>query len=184
MYWLPTALLTAFSLSTADALSKRALKGTDDLVIVWVREGYALPFLAFAFIFIDVPPLDPTFWLALGLLVPLEVVSLVLYVKAIKLSPLSLSVPFLALSPVFIIFIAYFVLGEVPTRGGVAGVCLIAVGAYLLNASASRFGLLGPIKAIAREPGSMLMIVVSIVYSVTATIGKVAIEHSGPAASG
>src|SRR3990170_8213637 len=100
MYWLPTALLTAFSLSTADALSKRALKGTDDLVIVWVREGYALPFLAFAFIFIDVPPLDPTFWLALGLLVPLEVVSLVLYVKAIKLSPLSLSVPFLALSPV------------------------------------------------------------------------------------
>jgi len=122
----------------------------------------------------------PTFWLALGLLVPLEVVSLVLYVKAIKLSPLSLSVPFLALSPVFIIFIAYFVLGEVPTRGGVAGVCLIAVGAYLLNASASRFGLLGPIKAIAREPGSMLMIVVSIVYSVTATIGKVAIEHSGP----
>lgn len=180
MYWLPTALLTAFSLSTGDALSKRALGETDDLVIVWVREGYSLPFLAAAFFFIDIPTLDRTFWLTLLLLLPLEITALILYVKAIRLSPLSLSVPFLALSPVFILFIAFFVLGETPTRGGVAGVFLIALGAYLLNAEASKFGPLGPLKAITKEPGSMLMIAVAVIYSVTATLGKVAIEHSNP----
>jgi drug/metabolite transporter (DMT)-like permease len=180
MSWLPIAFLTAFSLSTADALSKKALSETDDLVIVWVREGYSLPFLASALLFVDIPHLDATFWVTVLILLPLEVAALILYVKAIRLSPLSLSVPFLALSPVFILFIAFFILGEVPTTGGLVGVFLIALGAYLLNASASRYGLLGPIRAISKEPGSMLMIVVSIIYGITSTLGKVAIEHSNP----
>jgi drug/metabolite transporter (DMT)-like permease len=107
MTWVLFALTTALALSTADALSKRALGKTDDLVIVWVREGYALPFLALALFFVPVPALDPVFWLTVAGLVPLEVISLVLYIKAIRLSPLSLTVPFLAMSPVFIIFIAF-----------------------------------------------------------------------------
>lgn len=180
MIWLPFALLTALSLSTADALSKRALKDTDDLVIVWVREGYALPFLAIAFLFVPVPALDSTFWLSVAGLLPLEVCALILYIKAIKLSPLSLSVPFLALSPVFIIFVAFIFLGEWPGRMGIFGILLIAAGAYMLNASKSKNGLLGPIKAIIDEPGSLLMIVVALIYSVTSTLGKVAVQHSSP----
>ncbi len=180
MYWLPFALITAIALSTADALSKRALKDTDELVIVWVREGYALPFLAIALYFVPAPYLDSAFWATVGALIPLEVLSLILYVKAIRLSPLSLTIPFMALSPVFIIFIAFVMLGEVPSRGGVAGVVLITVGAYMLNASATKTGLLGPIKAIVKEKGSLLMIAVALIYSVTSTLGKVAVQHSDP----
>jgi uncharacterized membrane protein len=183
MSWLFLALLSAFSLSTADALSKRALRSTDgggagstdDFVIVWVREGYALPFLVLALVFIPVPRLDGTFWLTLVVLLPLEIIALVLYVKAIRLSPLSLSIPFMAFSPVFIIFIAFFVLGEWPDRSGAAGILLIALGAYFLNASASRYGPLGPVKAIFKEPGSVLMIAVAFIYSITSTLGKVAL---------
>jgi uncharacterized membrane protein len=183
MSWLFLALLSAFSLSTADALSKRALRSTDgggagstdDFVIVWVREGYALPFLVLALVFIPVPRLDGTFWLTLVVLLPLEIIALVLYVKAIRLSPLSLSIPFMAFSPVFIIFIAFFVLGEWPDRSGAAGILLIALGAYFLNASASRYGPLGPVKAIFKEPGSVLMIAVAFIYSITSTLGKVAV---------
>jgi len=180
MTWVLLALTTALALSTADALSKRALGKTDDLVIVWVREGYALPFLAAALFFVPFPGLDAIFWLTVAALVPLEVISLVLYIRAIRLSPLSLTVPFLALSPVFIIFIAFVFLGEVPDAGGAAGVLLIAAGAYTLNASASKSGLLGPVKAIFKEPGSVLMLVVALIYSVTSTLGKVAVEHSSP----
>lgn len=178
MTWVLFALTTAFALSTADALSKRALRNTDDLVMVWVREGYALPFLALAFLFVPVPKLDAVFWLTVAGLVPLEIVSLVLYIKAIRLSPLSLTVPFLALSPVFIIFIAFAFLGEVPDRSGVLGILLITAGAYMLNASAQ--GVLGPVKAIFKEPGSLLMLVVAVIYSVTSTLGKVAVQHSSP----
>ena len=180
MIWFLFALTTALSLSTADALSKKALESTDDIVIAWVREGYAVPFLALGLLFIDLPSLDSTFWLSLVLLLPLEITAIILYIKAIRLSPLSLSVPFMALSPVFIVFIAFFVLGELPTRVGVAGIVLIAAGAYMLNISASRYGPLGPLKAIRREPGSLMMVVVAFIYSITSVLGKVAVEHSSP----
>ncbi len=180
MLWFPIALATAFSLSTADALSKKALRFADESVIVWVREAYALPFLFLFLLFIPVPELDGTFWVTVALLLPLEVTALVLYVKAIKLSPLSLSIPFMALSPVFIILTAFFVLGELPDLYGLAGIFLIAAGAYMLNASAYRTGLLGPLRAIWREPGAVLMIVVAFIYSITSTLGKVAVLHSSP----
>lgn len=180
MLWVPLALLTALSLSTADALSKRALRNNEDLVIIWVREGYALPFLASALLFVPLPRLDAAFWITVLSLIPLEIAALILYVKAIRLSPLSLSVPFMALSPVFIIFIAFIFLGEWPSDHGILGIALIAIGAYMLNASASKEGFLGPLKAILKEPGSILMIAVAFIYSITSTLGKVAIQHSSP----
>jgi len=180
MLWIIFALITAFSLSTADALSKRAMIKSDEYVIAWVREGYALPFIAIALFFIPIPDLDKTFWVSVLILLPLEITALILYVKAIKLSPLSLTIPFMALSPVFITFIAFFLLGEWPDKSGIAGIFLITIGAYLLNAKASNLGLLGPIKAIAKERGSVLMIIVAVIYSITSTIGKIAVQHSSP----
>lgn len=180
MNWVVLSLVTALSLSTADALSKRALAESDELVIIWVREGYALPFLAISFFFVPLPSLDAVFWMTLAAMVPLELMALVLYVKAIKLSPLSLSIPFMALSPVFIIFIAFVFLGEWPTTQGIYGIVLIVLGAYLLNARISGASFLGPIRAIIKEPGSMLMIAVALIYSVTSTLGKVAMQHSSP----
>lgn len=180
MLWVIFALITALSLSTADALSKRAMAKSDEYTIAWVREGYALPFIALAFFFIPIPHLDKTFWLSVIVLLPLEITALILYVKAIKISPLSLTIPYMALSPVFIIIIAFSLLGELPDKSGFAGIFLITVGAYLLNVKASSLGLLGPIKAIAKEKGSVLMIIVAVIYGITATIGKIAVQHSSP----
>ena len=180
MTWVLLSLLTAFSLSTADALSKKALHRTDEIIIVWVREAYAIPFVALTLFFVPIPTLDSTFFITLLALLPLEITALILYVKAIKISPLSLTVPFMALSPIFIIVIAFFMLHEAPDKSGFAGIALIAVGAYLLNASASKVGILGPIKAIGKEKGSLLMIIVALIYAITSTLGKIAVTHSSP----
>jgi len=178
--WVFYALITAFSLATADAISKKAMGRSDEYVIAWVRQGYPLPFLALVFFFIDIPPLDRTFYLSLLFMIPLEIAAIILYVKAIKLSPLSLTIPFLALSPVFITLTAFILLGELPDRSGILGILLIVIGAYLLNIRTTRGDLLGPFKAIRRERGSIFMIIVALIYSVTATLGKVAVQHSGP----
>src|SRR3990172_2508517 len=178
--WVFYALTTDFSLATADAISKKALGRSNEYVIAWVREGYPLPFLALAFFFIDIPHLDRTFYLSLLLMIPLEIVAIILYVKAIKLSPLSLTIPFLAVSPVFIILIAFILLGELPDRSGLLGILLIVIGAYMLNIKTTKEDLLGPIKAIRKERGSLLMIIVALIYSITATLGKVAVQHSSP----
>jgi drug/metabolite transporter (DMT)-like permease len=44
MVWFLYALLAVFCLSTTDALCKKALKETDELVVSWVRFGISLPF--------------------------------------------------------------------------------------------------------------------------------------------
>jgi uncharacterized membrane protein len=180
MAWLLFALLTAFSLATADTLSKRRLRDTNEYVIAWVREGYALPFLVLVLLFIPIPDLDRTFWFTVLILLPLEITAILLYVKAIRVSPLSLTIPFMALSPAFIILIAFLFLGELPDLSGLVGVFLIVVGAYVLNAKISRKGLFEPIRAIGRERGSVLMIIVAFIYSITSTLAKVAVQHSSP----
>jgi uncharacterized membrane protein len=77
-------------------------------------------------------------------MVPLEIAAIILYVKAIKLSPLSLTIPFLAVSPVFIILIAFILLGEFPDRSGLLGILLIVIGAYLLNIKTTKEDLSRP----------------------------------------
>ena len=180
MSWVSYALITAFSIATADAISKKALIKSNEYVIAWVRQGYSLPFLVIAFCFIDIPPLDSTFWLTLLIAIPLDVTAIILYIKAIRISPLSLTIPFIALSPVFVIITAFVILGELPDISGLIGILLIVTGAYLLNVRATRHGVLGPIMAIRREKGSVLMIIVAGIFSFTSTLGKVAVMHSSP----
>jgi drug/metabolite transporter (DMT)-like permease len=100
--------------------------------------------------------------------------------RAIKISPLSLTVPFLAFTPAFVIITGYFILGEVLNIFGILGIFLIVTGSYILNISHGKYGWLSPFKAIFMEQGSWLMLITSFLYSFTATIGKLAIIHSSP----
>ena len=63
---------------------------------------------------------------------------------------------------------------------GSIGIVVLAAGGYALHFHEIRNGLWMPFKAIRREKGSVLMIAVAVIYSVTATLGKMAIEHSSP----
>jgi drug/metabolite transporter (DMT)-like permease len=181
MLWLPLTLGSAFMLSLADALTKRELERTGLTRAVWLRNLLALPFLFALLPFIEIPPLDMTFVKAVAAALPLEVAATFLYVRAIQLSPLSLTMPFLALTPVYLLISSVFILGEVPSPGGVIGVVLLASGAYLLNLHTLREGgFLGPFRAIANEPGSVMMMAVAAIYAVTSDLGKLAIIHSSP----
>jgi drug/metabolite transporter (DMT)-like permease len=180
MVWFLYALLAAFCLSTTDALCKKALKETDERVVALVRFGFALPFLFLFMLPAEIPPLDRTFWKTLGMLVPLEVTAILLYLKAIKVSPLSLTIPFLSLTPVFLLVTSFLMLGEVPDRSGLVGVFLIAGGAYLLNLHHGRKRILAPLRSIIQEKGSLIMIGVAFLYSVTSNLGKIATLHSSP----
>lgn len=137
-------------------------------------------FLLLLLPFIEIPRLDMYFFLAMLILFPLETIALILYMKAIKVSPLSITLPFLALSPIFMIFTSNLILGERLDQYGIMGIVLTAIGAYLLNVRTTRKGILEPFKAIGRERGSVYMIVVAFIYSITSNLGKMAILHSSP----
>lgn len=180
MNWFLLSSLSAFFTALSDALSKKSLVNSNEYLVAWVRVGFSSPFLLFLLPFIKIPQLDKYFFLALLFLLPLEIVALILYVKAIKSSPLSLTLPFLALTPVFMIFTSNFMLGERLDKFGVIGILLTAIGAYLLHVKATRKGIWEPFKAIGRERGSVYMIIVAFIYSITSNLGKTAVLHSSP----
>jgi drug/metabolite transporter (DMT)-like permease len=131
-------------------------------------------------VFTPVPALDSDFYKAFIIALPLEVVTVILYIKALRLSPLSLTLPFLSLTPFFLILNPYLILGERVSFGGAVGILLIVSGSYLLNIGEAKKGIFEPFKVIKREKGSVLMICVALLYSFTSSFGKMAIEHSSP----
>ena len=180
MTWFFLSLISALGLATADALTKRYFSDLPPYRMGVVRILSVAPWMALAFFFIPSAAPDRTFWLAIAAALPLEICAFFLYMRALKLSPLSLSLPFLAFTPVFMILTGRFILDETITTGGMLGIGLIVLGAYILNLSKTKAGLLGPVKAVLHEPGSWIMLFISFLYAFTAPIGKVAVLHSNP----
>jgi drug/metabolite transporter (DMT)-like permease len=179
--WIVLSLTSAFSLATSDALSKRIITPENEHAVAWLRIVYSLPVLAGAMMFSTVPALDRTFCAAFLSALPLEIAAILLYYKALRLSPLSLSLPFLSFTPVFLILFSWLIMGEAVSAAGAGGIALIALGGYGLNLSALREGPLGPLKAVLRERGSLYMLIVAMIYSATSALGKLAIAHSSAA---
>ena len=178
--WVLLSFMAAFTLATSDALTKKILASHNEYTVAWLRLIFSLPLLFVIFLFIPIPELDKKFYTAFFLALPLELLSIVMYIKALRFSPLSLSLPFLALTPVFLIFVSYVILGEKVSFRGAIGILFIAAGSYTLNISKIREGILEPLRAITKEKGSVLMIGVALIYSITSSLGKMAIKHSSP----
>ena len=178
--WVYLSLIAAFSLATSDALTKKSVEHNNVYLIALSRLIFTMPLLAVLWFFIPKPALDMEFYKAFSMAVPIELLTVILYVKALKASPLSLTLPFMSLTPVILILVSYLILGEKVSLLGGAGIFSIAAGSYLLNIGEIRKGLLGPFRAITKEKGSVLMICVALCYSFTASLGKMAIEHSSP----
>ena len=175
------SLAAAAGLATSDALTKRFFSDRSAYEMGLIRLAYTVPWLLAASLFIFPAKTDGVFWSCVLVGLPLEVLSFLCYMKALKVSPLSLSLPFLAFTPGFIILTGWLILGERLSAGGLAGIMLIIAGSYCLNISSLKQGALQPFRAIIREPGSRLMLLVSFIYAFTSTVGKLAILHSSPA---
>jgi drug/metabolite transporter (DMT)-like permease len=178
--WVLLALISAFTLATSDALTKKALTRSNEYLVAWFRILFSIPLLLFIWFFIPMPKLDIEFYKAFAFALPLEIIAIIFYIKALRISPLSLTLPFLSLTPVFLIVVSYFILGEKVSFRGSIGIIFITVGSYTLNLHEMRKGIFEPFGTITKEKGSVLMITVALIYSVTSSLGKIAIEHSSP----
>jgi drug/metabolite transporter (DMT)-like permease len=167
-------------MASNSALIKRFFSDLTPWEMSLIPYLYALPLMIPALLFIDVPPIGPRFLPTLAWVLPMLMVAIVLHYRAIRMSPLSLTLPFLSFTPVFVLFTGGLILDETLSAPGIAGMLLVVAGGYVLNLDASRYGFLGPIKAIWREPGSALMLVVAFLFGLTSVGGKVMILDSSP----
>lgn len=150
---------------------------------------------------------EPGYVLPAAISVLLNLLSNVLFVVAIKVSPLSVTVPLLSLTPVFTTLLAIPMLGEVPGPFQWAGITLVVLGTLALHirpgrakraaaAATSAGARPAPadpaaeswteatarpadlVHAVRHERGSVLMVAVALMWSIATPLDKLAIERS------
>jgi uncharacterized membrane protein len=113
-----------------------------------------------------------TFFIYLFIDVVLVSICNLLYFLALQVSPMSVCIPFLAFTPIFLIPTGYIVLGELPARVKLLGVVLVVVGSVVMHRRLFAVGWTAPFRAIVKERGSRYMLAVAFIFSLSNPIEK------------
>lgn len=187
--WLLFASLTALFEACKDATGKQSLKTLDEYSVLFgfmaVGVVALLPVILLSGGF---PTLQPNFWWALLVGGSLNILAFTLYIRALKLADLSLTVPLVTLTPLFLLVTSPLIVQEWPTGADGVGVVLLVVGSYVLNlkpmvsatAEPEARSVWSPLLAMARNPGSRLMLCVAFIWSITSNFDKIGVMNSSP----
>lgn len=180
MLWFILTLIVAISVAVRDVLFRANSKHLSASELAGLELLWALPPLIVGCLLTPVPELDTVFWWALLLSIPINGAAYFLYVYALTVSPVSLTVPFLAFTPAFMIITGRVMLGEVVSFWGAMGILFIVTGSYVLNIDKIKDGFWQPLLSFKHERGSWLMLLVAFIFSIAAVLGKKGMQHSSP----
>jgi uncharacterized membrane protein len=175
MNWFVLSLACAYFMSTSELFSKLLMRDNDEWTIGCGMVLMSLPFLVPLLIGRDSFPLSRNLILVVAIAIPFEILAYYIYLSAIRIAPLSLSVPYLSFTPVFAILTAAILLQEGISFQGFLGILMVTVGAYVLNIERFVHHPLAPFKAIFKSAGSRRMLMVALIWSLTATVPMLAI---------
>ena len=109
MLWALLSILSGLGDAAIFALMKR-LKGIDNSIVVWVQYAFALPFLSVLLYLNHPQKISPdVYWIA-ALNGTLLIATTYMLVKALQTSKLSVSLPMLSLTPLFLVVLSYVML--------------------------------------------------------------------------
>ncbi len=191
--WLLFASLTALFEACKDATGKQSLKTLDEYSVLFgfMTVGIVI-LLPVLWLTGGIPTLLPNFWWALLIGGGLNILAFTLYVRALKLADLSLTVPLVTLTPLFLLATSPIIVQEWPTWADGVGVVLLVIGSYVLNLNPGQFSgrkadsrlrnsnVWAPLAAMASNPGSRLMLWVAFIWSITSNFDKIGVVNSSP----
>jgi uncharacterized membrane protein len=178
--WIIWAVACATLNAATSALTKRAAQDGGAIAVTFWTFAFSIPLTLLALAWTGMPAIGPGFWAALAIGVSLNVAAITLRNLGLKLSPLSVSIPLLSFTPVFLLVTEAAILGDRPGPQGIAGVLLVVIGAYSLNLGEARGGILQPIRVVLRDRGCQFMLVVAALWGITSVIDKVCVTRSSP----
>lgn len=189
--WLFFASLTAFFEACKDATGKQSLKSLDEYSVLFSFMAVGVVLLLPVVWVTGLPVIQPGFWGALLIGGSLNILAFTLYVRALKLADMSLTVPLVTLTPLFLLATSPLIVQEWPTWADGVGVVLLVVGSYVLNLKSSAHRDAGtgikppphiwsPLLAMASNPGSRLMLCVAFIWSITSNFDKIGVVNSSP----
>ncbi len=179
--WIIFSIFSALASATRSALSKSVITKNNEHVANWALWFWGLPILLITLAFLGLPQqVTFLFWLVLTINIFLNVLASLLFMRSLKLAPLSLIAPILSLMPIFVVIVSSIILKEIPSVLGFVGIMFAVLGTYFLNAKHLQFGVLEPIKELFRNAGSRYAMLLVPLWGITSTLDKVAIANSSP----
>lgn len=180
--WIVYSFLTAFIETGKDVLSKKSTKITNEYVSSFALQFFAALVLLPIVLFQGIPHIKPEYWLAMVFIAMGIPAWSLLYMKAVKISPLSVSIPMLAFNPIFTALFSIFFDKRWPSFYGWLGIILICLGLYFLRLKSETIkkGILYPILNIKNEPGALAMLGVAMIWSIGTHINKIVVDASSP----
>ncbi len=178
MLWFFLSLFCALITTFLDIWTKKVSEKLSPFIIAQGKVFISAIFIFIYFLIFKENFIDLRNILLLSLIVPLEILALLLYIKAISFWRLSLTIPLLSITPLPLFLFSKLFLKDKITHSGIVGVLLIVFGSYILNISQYREGVFSPFIALFKEKGSRLMFIVALIFSFDSAIGKKCIEIS------
>ncbi|MDY7000385.1 MAG: EamA family transporter [Thermodesulfobacteriota bacterium] len=180
MHWVYLVLFTALLQALKDVFIKRTVRRVHYIIVCWSYCVFALVFLAPAVAYVGIPEIKSGFWVALVMSGTFNTIAFLLYFKALQSSDLSLTIPMLTFTPLFMLITSPIIVGEFPSRMGLLGILLIVTGSYVLNVRRMQRGFFSPFKALFHHKGPKLMFLVALIWSLTANYDKIGLQNSSP----
>lgn len=178
MFWALLAGIGACSDAAYYIVNKRFLRSVQPDLLA--ASGFLLTGISLLVISLvrGIPVLGPDFFYAVGATCAINVLGTTLAFRALKSTDISLAVPMLSFTPLFLVLTAFVMLDEIPSHAGMAGIVIIVAGSYILNTAAEHTSLLDPFRAMARHPGILAMFFVAFLYAIAIGYDKMVVLNS------
>jgi len=180
MTWFILSLSSAFFSASLSAWLKKHFSDLSHFEMAICPLFYSMPLLLIAYCCISPPDFQIEYWYSLFQLLPFQTVGFFCQMIAIRVSPLSLTMPFLAFTPAFVVITGAVFLNESINVYGIIGIMAIVCGAYILHIDPKDRRILIPFYSMFNHMGALLMFVAAFCYGFAAVFGKKAILYSSP----
>ncbi|MCP1714783.1 drug/metabolite transporter (DMT)-like permease [Methanocalculus alkaliphilus] len=183
MIWFFFALGGALSQAAYATAVKILLRRTDPFLLAGCSFLAASGLLCIISLFFGIPSLGPELFPSIGVTVCINILATILLYHALGTSDISLCMPMLAFTPVFLIGTSFLILGEIPTIAGACGILFVASGAYFLTSGGSIARcdrLAAPFHRLTVDRGVLSMLLVAFLFSISVNYDKKVVENSDP----
>ncbi|HII98052.1 MAG TPA: EamA family transporter [Methanoregula sp.] len=178
MFWAVLAGIAACTNAAYFIANRNFLKRLDPNLLASAGFLCTSFFLLAIAIIHGIPALGPQFLLAVAITTVLNIIATTLTFRALVSSDISLTIPMLSFTPLFLVGTAALLLGEIPSVTGILGIVIVVCGSNLLNTAEGHTRILDPFRDMIRNPGIMAMLVVAFLYSVAINFDKMVVLNS------
>ena len=172
-------IISAFFWAAFDLTRKLSLQKINSVNLLLIFT-FAQTLIFGGWVFYEDPFLNLKSYIFPGLiLIFISLFSALLFLKAIKQSDLSLTIPLLSLSPLFSSLFSFFFLNEKLSYFQYIGIFLIILGTLVLYSKNITLGeIFKSFKILITNRSARLMIIVSLIWSLTPVLDKLCLQKS------